>query len=101
VNLAGVPGRPDVAFTRHKLAVFVHGCFWHRCPHCHPPTPRRHRAFWEAKFKANIQRDKRTREQLERQGWETVEFWECIVADSPASCALEVQRLLAKAQDES
>src|SRR5262249_8203047 len=83
VNLAGVPGRPDIAFTRYKLALFVHGCFWHRCPVCNPPAPKRHYRFWRDKFKATIERDERTRLRLERLGWSPLEFWECEVEKAP------------------
>jgi DNA mismatch endonuclease (patch repair protein) len=76
-----VPGRPDVAFTRVRLAVFVDGCFWHRCP-MHATSPRHNSAWWQAKLDANVQRDVRQTEALRRLGWTVLRFWEheCVQA---------------------
>lgn len=90
----GVPGRPDVAYTRWKLAVFVHGCFWHRCPVCRPKVPRRHRAFWQRKFSATVERDERKRRELECAGWSVVELWECEVNADVVACVRTVERQL-------
>jgi DNA mismatch endonuclease (patch repair protein) len=92
--LASVPGRPDIAFPRLKLAIFVHGCFWHRCPHCQPPLPKAHRAFWKRKFALNAERDERKRRQLEAAGWDVLEIWECKVKKNPAEQAFRVRRML-------
>lgn len=72
-----VPGRPDIAFTRRKLAIFVHGCFWHRCPHCKLKLPKNNRAFWIKKFRRNRARDQRKARQLTREGWRVFQIWEC------------------------
>ena len=48
----GVPGRPDLSFGPQRLAIFVNGCYWHRCPRCQLPLPRTHTDFWRAKFEA-------------------------------------------------
>lgn len=45
-----VPGRPDIAYPGRKVAVFVNGCFWHRCPVCDLPFPKSNVDFWRAKF---------------------------------------------------
>ena len=71
------PGRPDIAFPGRKIAIFVNGCFWHRCPHCHPATPKRNTAFWEAKFQRNVERDEHARRALEEAGWTPITIWEC------------------------
>jgi DNA mismatch endonuclease (patch repair protein) len=68
--------RPDIVFGPGRVAVFVHGCFWHRCPTCRYPLPRSHRAFWLAKFRRNRQRDREKRRRLERAGWRVEEVWE-------------------------
>lgn len=94
LDLKTAPGRPDIAFTRLKLAVFVHGCFWHRCPHCQLELPKSHRAFWKRKFELNAERDERKRRQLEAQGWEVLELWECEVSRDAASCATRIKRAL-------
>lgn len=71
----GVYGRPDVAFTRWKVAVFVDGCFWHGCPTCYV-RPQQNRAFWDAKLSTNQARDRVVDEELGRQGWVVLRFWE-------------------------
>lgn len=71
------PGRPDIAFPGRKVAIFVNGCFWHRCPHCHPSTPKRNTEFWEAKFSRNVERDARALAELEELGWTAITVWEC------------------------
>lgn len=71
------PGRPDIAFPGRKIAIFVNGCYWHRCPHCHPSVPKRNTAFWEAKFRRNTERDQRALRELAEQGWTAIVIWEC------------------------
>ena len=71
------PGRPDIAFPGRKIAIFVNGCFWHRCPNCNPSMPKRNVEFWEAKFKRNVERDARAISELEEQGWTPITIWEC------------------------
>lgn len=71
------PGRPDIAFPGRKVAIFVNGCFWHRCPHCNPSMPRRNTEFWEAKFRRNVERDQRAIAELEAMGWTPITIWEC------------------------
>ena len=53
-----LPGKPDIVFPRQKVAVFVHGCFWHRHENCKVANmPKSNTAFWQAKFDRNIARD--------------------------------------------
>jgi len=71
-------GRPDIVLARWKTAIFVHGCFWHRHIGCKLTTsPKSHSDFWQAKFKANVERDARVKEQLETNGWRVIVVWEC------------------------
>lgn len=72
-----VPGRPDVAFPGRRVAIFVNGCFWHRCPYCHPSAPQTHAEFWDEKFARNRRRDRENQERLTRDGWTVVVVWEC------------------------
>lgn len=72
-----VAGRPDVAWPGKRVAVMVNGCFWHRCPHCHPSTPATHAEFWAEKFRRNVERDRRNIETLEADGWTVHVVWEC------------------------
>ncbi|MDY2777275.1 MAG: DNA mismatch endonuclease Vsr [Collinsella sp.] len=71
------PGRPDIAFPGRRIAIFVNGCFWHRCPHCNPKVPKRNTEFWEAKFRRNVERDARAVSELEDAGWTVITIWEC------------------------
>lgn len=78
-----LPGRPDLVFAKHQLAVFVHGCFWHRhagCANCTMPKTRPE--FWQRKFWGNVERDQRACEELERLGWRTLIIWECEAEDA-------------------
>lgn len=90
----GVPGRPDIAFPGRKLAIFVHGCYWHRCPHCSLPLPRTNTSFWKTKFERNVERDNRKRKNLEELGWKVVELWECQIRASPTNAAATVSAWL-------
>lgn len=72
-----VPGRPDVAYPGKKVCLFINGCFWHRCPYCHPSMPKTNQDYWIAKFKRNVERDQRNVALLEEQGWHVHVIWEC------------------------
>jgi len=77
LNWKKAPGRPDICYPGKKIAIFVHGCFWHRCPKCTKTSPKTNAEFWNKKFELNIARDIRKREALEALGWKVLEFWEC------------------------
>jgi DNA mismatch endonuclease (patch repair protein) len=73
-----VPGRPDMLFPKHRAAVFVHGCFWHRHPGCrYATTPGTRPEFWAAKFAGNVERDERKTRELLEGGWRAAVVWEC------------------------
>lgn len=71
-----LPGRPDFAFPKLKLAVFVDGCFWHGCPRCYS-APQSSKAFWKAKLARNKDRDLTVNRQLRGDGWKVLRIWEC------------------------
>lgn len=77
---ADLPGKPDVYLPRHKIAIFVHGCFWHGCP-IHYRKPTVNRAFWTHKVLTNKARDKRVVRQLLEMGVTTLTIWEHCVLD--------------------
>lgn len=84
-----LPGKPDLAFPKHRLAVFVHGCFWHRHPGCsRASTPATRPEFWQAKFDGNVARDRRQQDALEALGWKVLVLWEC---ELKADAELEVR----------
>lgn len=104
LGLAGFPGyrlhwkkaqgRPDICYPGRKVAIFVHGCYWHRCPHCKPCIPKTHLEFWQAKFCRNVERDARKLRELRREGWRVLVIWECQIKNDLRSCVSRVVRLL-------
>lgn len=70
-----ITGRPDFAFTKHKLAVFVDGCFWHGCPK-HGVQPKGNKEFWLTKLEANKVRDRKVNRLLLAKGWRVFRIWE-------------------------
>jgi DNA mismatch endonuclease, patch repair protein len=70
-----VLGKPDLVFTRHRVVVFVDGCFWHGCKQ-HSRLPKSNRDYWVQKIRRNKKRDKRVTSQLRDQGWKVIRFWE-------------------------
>ena len=72
-----VPGHPDIAWPGKKVALFVNGCFWHRCPHCRPSAPKSHVEYWMVKLDRNVERDARNMQALRDAGWKVHVVWEC------------------------
>lgn len=93
------PGKPDLAFPGRKLAVFVHGCYWHRCPYCQLDLPKSNQKFWQEKFNNNVARDARNVLELERSGWRVLTFWECELKKAVGTAALEVLAALENANN--
>ncbi|MEX0826155.1 MAG: very short patch repair endonuclease [Acidimicrobiia bacterium] len=67
--------RPDVVFISARVAVFVDGCFWHRCPE-HGTDPKANTRWWKEKLDRNVERDRRVGEQLAELGWRVMRIWE-------------------------
>ena len=80
---AQLPGKPDIALTRAKLAVFIDGCFWHSCPQ-HGSLPKNNRDWWSEKLAANVARDRAKDEALRALGWEPLHIWEHVPVDDAA-----------------
>ena len=78
--------RVDIVFPKEKLAVFVDGCFWHRCPE-HATFPRANAEFWEQKLARNVERDRDTDARLRASGWQVIRIWEHV---EPAVAAGEI-----------
>jgi DNA mismatch endonuclease (patch repair protein) len=78
----GLPGKPDLVFPAARLAVFVNGCFWHRCPTCDLSIPKANHDFWAAKLSRNVERDAEVREMLTQGGWDSLTVWECDISAS-------------------
>ena len=85
LHRADIPGKPDVAFVGRRLAIFVHGCFWHGhdCKRG-ARAPKTNADYWRAKIARNVARDERNRDALAAGGWRTLTVWECELADAEA-----------------
>lgn len=86
-----LPGKPDFAFPKQKIAVFVDGCFWHACPKCYK-RPKTNSAFWEKKREDNMARDRRVANQLRSRGWKVIRIWEHALRKSPRTCVSRILR---------
>ena len=73
--------RPDITFPGRKMAIFVHGCFWHRCPKCDLGLPKSNVDYWRQKFEKNIERDRKKEGSLRENGWSVHTIWECDLDD--------------------
>ncbi len=76
-----LPGKPDVVFRKKKIAIFVDGCFWHKCPK-HFKLPKTRTDFWRDKIQSNVDRDKKSVKELEVAGWYVLRFWEHEIANN-------------------
>ena len=73
-----LPGKPDIVLPKYKIALFVHGCFWHRHEGCKFSTiPKTRTEFWIKKFRGNVERDKLNQAKLISMGWTPLVIWEC------------------------
>lgn len=85
--------RPDIVFTRQRLAVFIDGCFWHCCPE-HGRTPGTNTEYWSPKLAKNMERDKLQTAALVEDGWEVQRIWEHVATlDAAREIAVAVVRL--------
>ena len=94
VHMPGLPGKPDVCFTKQKVAVFVHGCYWHRCPNCRLPDPKTNAEYWLPKLRRNVERDAQHTVALQEAGWAVVVVWECEVKRNLEGCVEQVATAL-------
>lgn len=83
-----LPGKPDFAFRKERLCVFVDGCFWHGCPKCYR-QPGSNNAYWAAKVERNRARDKRVARELRREGWRVLRVWEHELAGKRLAALLQ------------
>ena len=79
-----LPGKPDIAFSSSRKAIFVHGCFWHGHDCARGARePKANAQYWRAKIARNRARDARSLEALEAMGWDVLIVWECDLRDGP------------------
>ena len=73
-----LPGKPDIVLTKAKIAIMVHGCFWHQHKNCgRANIPKSNKRYWLPKISRNIERDKKNVKALKKLGWRVVTIWEC------------------------
>ena len=89
----GIPERPDFANKSKKIALFIDGCFWHKCPRCYKP-PKSNRKYWKAKVERNTKRDKHVNRKLKRQGWTVIRFWEHQVKENKLHIIKKINKQL-------
>lgn len=80
-NLRKLPGTPDIAITKYKIAVFVDGDFWHAKGHQQNPGEQvgTNKAYWKKKLSRNVERDSEVNDSLTQQGWVVLRFWESAI----------------------
>jgi|GEM_PF-488442 len=94
IHYKKIPGKPDICYVNTKLAIFVNGCFWHRCPICKPKLPKTHKVFWKNKFKKNVERDKRKINELLKMGWAVMVVWECEIINNTDTIVKRIKAML-------
>ena len=92
LHRADLPGKPDLVFPRFRLAVFVHGCFWHWHGCKRSRMPEANNAYWTGKIARNVERDKRNLAALHEQGWESWIIWECELAAGIESLIVDLRK---------
>lgn len=91
ITHAKILGKPDIYFSKKKIAVFVDGCFWHKCPKCYV-KPKSNKPFWETKIKNNVLRDRKINLALRKQGIKVFRFWEHQINDSLVKYSTQVKQ---------
>jgi len=88
-----IPGKPDLVFTKKKIAIFIDGCFWHKCPVCFQ-EPETRKEFWMKKIGSNVERDKKVNQQLQDEGWRVIRIWEHEIRKEPDKVVQRIDNLL-------
>lgn len=84
-----ISGKPDFVFVSKKIAVFIDGCFWHKCPK-HFRQPKSRLGYWVVKINKNSERDKETTLKLKKEGWKVLRFWEHEINDNLDVCIKKI-----------
>ncbi|HAC14604.1 MAG TPA: very short patch repair endonuclease [Bacteroidetes bacterium] len=88
-----LPGKPDIVFTKKKIAIFIDGCFWHKCP-VDFQEPETRKEFWMKKINSNVERDQKNTRQLQDDNWTVMRFWEHDVRKNPAEIVKTIKETL-------
>ena len=84
VNYKALPGKPDIVFTKKKVAIFIHGCYWHGhdCGSRYAHSSQSNKMYWGTKIERTKQRDEKHIQTLEADGWTVIVLWECQIRQS-------------------
>ena len=93
-NWAVLPGKPDIAITKHKIAIFCDGEFFHGKDFDTKKKPETNAEYWEEKIKKNIQRDQVVEADLKGMGWTVIRFWSRDIIKDPDSCVKAVEEII-------
>ena len=93
-NWAVLPGKPDIAITKHKSAIFCDGEFFHGKDFDTKKKPETNAEYWEEKIKKNIQRDQVVEADLKGMGWTVIRFWSRDIIKDPDSCVKAVEEII-------
>ncbi len=86
-------GKPDIVFVKKKIAVFIDGCYWHKCPVCFR-EPDTRKEFWMKKIESNVRRDEKVNEELKKEGWTVIRIWEHEIRKEPEKVIAGILSLL-------
>jgi DNA mismatch endonuclease (patch repair protein) len=89
-----LPGKPDISFNGIRKAIFINGCFWHRCPNCNLSLPKNNMHFWQSKFNSNVERDRIKIHELSKLGFSSITIWECQIRNDITFCISKIKTFL-------
>lgn len=95
LHCKSLPGRPDIVMSRHRVAILIHGCFWHGhagCPYFRFPAS--NPEFWRRKLLGNAERDLQHAEALINRGWRVAVVWECALRNDPDGAIRRLERFV-------
>jgi DNA mismatch endonuclease, patch repair protein len=90
-----ITGKPDICFTKYKIAIFIDGCYWHKCLKCFK-EPQTNKQFWVNKINNNVERDAKINEALSKEGWTVLRFWEHEIKNNIDKCIIDIIKQLKK-----
>ena len=93
LHARNLPGTPDVVLHKYRLAIFVHGCFWHQHGCSGTKRPSSNKEYWDLKLDRNVARDALHRRRLEELGWTVATLWECDLESGTSRLLAELKRL--------
>lgn len=93
INYSSLPGKPDIVFIKNRVAIFIDGCFWHKCPVCFI-KPKTRVKFWMEKIRENLQRDREVNKELKKKDWSVIRIREHDVERNSEQILLRFLKIL-------